>query len=273
MQTDDLVITGSDQTPKGYVYAFEKATGRVRWKTAVGGLETDILRYGDTLIGGATGGRLVSLDIETGNQRWEFTTVTSPYGRFFTNTPALSEDTLYFGGPDGFVYAVSAKSGEAIWKQSFGSRVMTPIRVIGSHLFVGAFDRKVLRLDRASGKVTAELATEDFPHHSLVPAGDSFLVLLGQFTLVSLDSVLTKVEWSHKAPKGWSTFEPLVLDGVVLVGTEEGELFAYRLEDGTEAWSYQVEGVPRSLTVSDSVLYVGTLKGWVYAIEWPDLTQ
>ena len=43
--------------------------------------------------------------------------------------------------------------------------------------------------------------------------------------------------------------------------------YGYRLEDGTEVWSYQVEGVPRSLTVSDSVLYVGTLKGWVYAIK------
>jgi outer membrane protein assembly factor BamB len=144
---------------------------------------------------------------------------------------------------------------------------MTPIRAIGSHLFVGAFDRKVLRLDRASGKVTAEIATEDFPHHSLIPAGDSLLVLLGQFTLVSLDSDLTEVEWSHKAPKGWSTFEPLVLDGTVLVGTEEDELFAYRLEDGAEVWSYRAEGVPRSLTESDSVLYVGTLKGRVYAIK------
>jgi outer membrane protein assembly factor BamB len=267
------VITGSDQSPKGYVYAFEKATGRVRWKTAVGGLETDILRYGDTIIGGATGGKLVSLDLDTGNPRWEFTTETSLYGRYSTHTPALSGDTLYFGGPDGFVYALKAESGEAIWKQDLGSRVMTPIRSVGSHIFAGAFDRRVLRLDRASGKVTAAIDTEDFPHHSLVPAGESLLVLLGPSTLISLDVNLTDVEWSQKTPKGWSTFEPLVLDGVVLVGTEEDELSAHRLDDGIEVWNYWVGGVPRSLTVSDSVLYVGTLKGWVYAIEWAGPAQ
>lgn len=267
------MITGSDQSPRGYVYAFEKATGRVRWKTAVGGLETDLVRYRDTILGGTTGGKLVSLDLETGNLYWEFVTEKNPYGRYFTNTPALSGDTLYFGGPDGFVYALAAESGDVIWKQDLGSRVMTPIRAIGSDLFVGAFDRKVLRLDRATGTVTAEIGTADFPHHSLMPAGESLLVLLGQSTLVSLDSNLTQVGWSHKTPVGWSTFEPLVLDDVVLAGTEEGELFAFRHEDGTKAWSYPIEGVPRSLTEDDSVLYVGTLQGWVYAIERPAPTQ
>jgi outer membrane protein assembly factor BamB len=260
------VITGSDQSPKGYVYAFEKATGRVRWKTAVGGLETDLLRYRNTTLGGATGGKLVSLDLDTGNPRWEFATETNPYGEYHTHTPALSGDTLYFGGPDGFVYALAAGSGDAIWRQDLGSRVMTPIRAIGSHLFVGAFDRKVLRLDRASGTVTAEIGTADFPHHSLVPAGESLLVLLGKSTLVSLDLNLTKVGWSHETPVGWSTFEPLVLDDVVLAGNEGGELFAFRHQDGTKAWSYRVEGVPRSLSENDSVLYVGTLQGWVYAL-------
>jgi outer membrane protein assembly factor BamB len=102
-----------------------------------------------------------------------------------------------------------------------------------------------------------------------VPAGESLLVLLGESTVVSWDLDLTQVRWNHEATPGRSTFEPLVFDGVVLAGTEEGENLIDRHEDGTQVTRFEIEGTPRSLAVSDSVLYIGTLQGQVYAIDRP----
>ena len=266
--TDELVVTGSDRSTSGYVYAFEKATGEVRWKTEVGGLETDITRFQGSVIGGATGGSLVALDLQTGKLRWKFTTETDPYRRYFTETPALVEENLYFGGPDGSVYSLKAETGDVQWKRELGSRVMTPIRAIGQHLFVGVRERKVYRLSRSTGAIDAELETQDFPHHSLVGAEDSLLVLLGESTLVSLDLDLRGVRWSRAAGE-WNTFRPLVLHDVVIVGNGSGELFALRILDGSHAWSHKLGGVLRGLGESGTILYIGTLDGPVHALRYP----
>ena len=69
---------------------------------------------------------------------------------------------------------------------------------------------------------------------------------------------------------GWSTFEPLVLSDVVLIGNENGELCAFRHQDGKRVWSRKIEGVPRSLSASRATLYIGTLQGFVYATRIDD---
>lgn len=50
------------------------------------------------------------------------------------------------------------------------------------------------------------------------------------------------------------------------MGDEEGFVLAYRLSDGTQAWSHQLSGVIRGIGASDDVLFVGVLGGKVYAL-------
>lgn len=262
----ELVITGSDRSDKGYVYAFEQETGEVRWKTAAGGIETDLLQFRGTVIGVASGGKLVSLDLKTGEIKWKFSPKTRPYKRFSSETPALSENMLYFGGPDGHVYALKAASGEVAWKRNLQGRILTPLRSIGPHLFAGVREGKIYRLNRKTGAINAEMETEAFPHHSLVYSDGFLLVLLGESTLVCLDQNLETVRWKYTTDGEWSTFFPLIVDDTVIVGNDKGDLFALHREDGKVVRRYHPGGVLRGLGKDAGVIYVGTLKGLVHAL-------
>lgn len=269
--TEELVVTGSDSTASGYVYAFDRKTGGLRWKTAVGGLETDLLRSGrsgNTVFGGTTGGALVALDLATGRVVWKLETRGEPGRRSRVRAPALSGDRLFFPGLDGKVYAVQAATGEVLWQRDLGSRITTALLLADGHLFVGALNHRLYRLKPRTGEITAEQDAGDFPHSVLTVANGSLVVLAGEKTLLGLDLSL-KVRWTRTSSTPWSTLRPLVLGDSVLVGNDAGELLALRLADGTPVWSRHVEGVPRGLSHAGSTLFVGTLQGAVLAYESP----
>lgn len=266
--TGKLVIVGSDGTQKGYVYAFTKDTGKIIWKTPVpGGFDTDLFRFKDSVIGSTVGGQLMSLEINTGEVNWKFTVQTAAYRRS-SNTPALTGDTIYFAGPDGAVYAIEAESGQMIWKQPLKSRITTPVRSIGAYLWVGVRDRKIFRLNREKGTVNKVIETEDFPHHSLVRVKNTLVVLLGEAAAAALDLKTSKIRWQRKIEGEWSTYNPLIIKDIVLVGNGKGELFGLRLKDGGVAWSHMVGGMLRGLGRSNSILYIGTLRGFVHALSY-----
>jgi outer membrane protein assembly factor BamB len=267
MFTEKLVIIGSDSTEKGYVYAFEKDTGKLNWKTAAGGLGTNLCRFQNSIIGGTNDGQLVALDINSGEILWKFSTKTITHYRS-SSTPALVGGTVYFGGPDGSVYALKAKNGEFLWNHALGSRITTPVRAKDNYLYVGVRDRAVYCLHQRDGQVLAKINTPDFPHHSLVVVEDSILVLLGESRMACLDINHKRIRWSRSVLGEWTTYKPLVFDELVLVGDNEGRLFLLRQEDGSTVNSFQIGGVLRGLGKRDSILYIGTLKGMVHALKY-----
>ena len=57
---------------------------------------------------------------------------------------------------------------------------------------------------------------------------------------------------------------PYVVQGTVLLG-EQGKLHGFRLSDGREPWTEEVGGVICGVGNDQSTLYVGTLKGVIFA--------
>jgi outer membrane protein assembly factor BamB len=144
---------------------------------------------------------------------------------------------------------------------------LTPIRAVDQYVFVGIVEGKIFRLNRSTGAIEKELVTEAFPHHGLVPAEGSLLVLLGESKLSSLDLNLESVRWQREADE-WSTYNPLLMNDAAIVGTGDGEVLAVKISDGSTVWSHPVQGMPRGLGVEGPVLYIGTLKGSVYALRY-----
>lgn len=264
--TEDLVVTGSDSTAAGYVYAFERKTGTLRWKTAVGGLESDLLRAGGTAFGTTSEGSLVALELATGKVIWRVESRKEPSRR--VRAPALSGDRIFFPGLDGKVYAVQAATGEVLWQRDLGSPITTALLLAEGHLFAGALNHRLYRLNPRTGEITAEHDAGDFPHSVLTFANGSLVALVGEKGILGLDLGLN-IRWTRTASVPWSTLRPLVLGDTVLVGNDARELLALRLADGTPAWSRRIGGVPRGLSRDGSMLFVGTLEGAVLAYEHP----
>jgi outer membrane protein assembly factor BamB len=264
--TEKLIVIDTDGR-MGHVYAFDRSTGAVRWKYPVvwRGVASDLIRSGENLYALTLDDQLVCLDLETGQVKWSFRSSAPPNLFFWTSSPALLGDRVYFGGMDGIVYALDARSGKLTWKSEVGARVSTSVAVKGGDLYVGTANRHLYRLDAESGKVLADLALEGEPRWRLIAARDSLLVFVGPQILASVDFSLKAVRWSAKASQNWMTARPYLWRDMVLAG-DGSELIAFRASDGVREGSHQFSGTVRGIGVTDDILYVGTLKGPLFAM-------
>jgi len=264
--TDDLVIIGTDGTI-GHVYAFDRATGAVRWKYKVEatGVASDIVRLESQIYFVTIANDLVCLELQSGKPKWVFHEAYSSREHCVTcASPAVSDGRAYFGGADGFAYAVEAQSGRLIWKKDLGAQVTTSAAVDHHNLYLGTSKRHLYRLDTESGTVLSDLPTESAPNRRLIVAKDSLLAFLGDEIFASLDLDLKKLQWSAEASKQWTSARPYLWHDAVLVGNRR-ELVALRSSDGTREWSFQFPETVRGIGTSPDILYVGTLAGPVFA--------
>ena len=278
---NDQIITGTDGGGIGHVYAFEIATGKVRWKYAITkgapnsvGVPSDIVRLGHSIFGVTFGDELLSLNAETGKINWTFPSGYGSKKSMFPQSPALGGDSVFFGGMDGTVYALAAKSGEAIWKRDLGARVSTSVAVQGNALYVGTANGYIFRMNTKTGEITSQMKLETTPVGWPTLAGDSLLVYLnpnggagGADTLLSIDPALKQIRWHQQASSNWSLTRPFLWRSSVLAGNEKGEVKAFRLSDGAEEWSTKLKGTIRSFGSDKEVLFIGTLGGTVYAYQ------
>jgi outer membrane protein assembly factor BamB len=264
--TDRLLVIGTDGKI-GHVYAFERTTGAVLWKYKVNdrGVASDVIRVGDEGCFVTLGNKLVCVDLETGKPKWSFRSNYSGIDDCLTcSSPAVSEGRVFFGGLDGFAYALDADNGKLAWKRDLGAKVTTSAAVKGNSVYLGTDKRHVYRLNADSGEILGDAATNATPYGHLIPAGDSLFAFLGDEVVASFSLDLKKLQWSAEASKEWTSARPYLWRDLVLAGNRH-ELIALRSADGSRAWSFQFPETVRGIGTSTNVLYIGTLKGPIFA--------
>jgi len=274
--TDRLVIVGSDVAsgeeaegttiPDGYVYAFEQATGDVRWKFGLeGGIPSDLLRIDGSLYGVGNDGRLVCLEIGTGELRWSVGSESGTQSHAPRYSLLSFGDKIVFSGPQGLLTAVDPVSGKEIWTHQLHEEVNTTLVRAGGDFYVATDMETIYRLSSKSGAIRAQLPAPGLPFGTPIDLGDSLLVLLEGGDFARIDTDEGRVLWTRSIEDEWTSFRPRVLEDRVLVGSGDGELIALNLEDGALLESYRVHGAIRGFAASDGVLYIGTLGGRLFA--------
>jgi outer membrane protein assembly factor BamB len=263
--TEELVIIGTDGNI-GHLYAFERSTGLVRWKYRVNerGVASDIVRLGDSLYAVTLGDELLSLDLKSGKVKWTFRGGYSGQDCLTCSSPTAAADRVYFGGLDGFAYALNAESGKLLWKRDLGAKVTTSAAIQGHDVYVGTAKRQLYRLNADSGDVLGDTETEAAPSGRLIVVDNTLLAFLGDQIFASFDLDLKKLRWSTEASKQWTSARPYLWGDTVLAG-DRHELVAFRATDGIREWSHQFPETIRGIGTSSEVLYIGTLAGPVFA--------
>jgi outer membrane protein assembly factor BamB len=266
---EELVIAGSDRRKSGgfaHLYAFERTTGKPRWKYRVDlGVAADVLRIGPNIYAVTLQDEVLCLDWKTGELVWKSATGQPNEEFFLSSSPTASRDQIFLGGLDGTVSALDANSGAVLWRRELGGRITTSVLLADGSLYAGNSNRHLYRLDSGTGAVTADLTAEEVPTERLLFADGLLLVFFADKNVACLDPTLKGIRWKRAAPAPWSSSKPYSWKRAVLVGDESGELFAYRISDGLLLWSEKFEGVIRGIGYSEDALYIGTLKGRVYA--------
>ena len=191
----------------------------------------------DTIVIGTRQGEVLALDLVSGETRWKFQLESEEKDRGVYGTPALSDDTVFIGGYDGFVYAVVDGERKGKWPEDIDSPIGA---IVGSPALVNDL--------------------------LIVSSTDSYLYALEVQVEDSSGRVSFKKEWEFPTgSKIWSS--PTVADDVVYIGSQDHKVYAINVDDGAEIWSFTTGGaVVASPLVEDGRLYVGAFDNIFYAL-------
>jgi outer membrane protein assembly factor BamB len=275
----DQIVATADVAPdppaEAGVHAFDIDSGRQLWTQLIGrGIAGAVTGTAKRVFVYTIPGDLVALDLASGKREWTFPAKASGW-----ESPATLGSRVFAGSTDGIVYALNSDTGRLDWEQKLGAPLSTSIRVGSAGVYVGTSDGTVHRLHAASGKVLSSVKVDDVLQPASAPlvTSKSVLVLLvdreaNYRALVSIDPEAGRVNWRRPAPDRWSTSRVFASKQTIVFGTPTGDVTAYCLADGTQAWSHKLAVAPiRSIGGNDDgMLFVGTVPGALYAVKAPD---
>jgi outer membrane protein assembly factor BamB len=274
--TDDLILIGTDKScdPNGvgHVYAFERDTGKVRWKYRAISVPTDILRVGSSVFFGSFQDQWSSVDLKTGSLNWSFSTGATNKECDPPKAPITDGNRLFIAGLDGVIYSLDASTGRVGWKRKLPAAPSTGLALREMSIYVGTSDERIYRMNAETGAVLSELATEANPVGRLVFANDSLLLFLQNAServgyIISVDSKLSGVRWKQRSSPDWASERPQLWKDLLVAGNCRGEMAAFRAADGEPQWNLSLKGCIRSIGSSGNMLFVGVQEGTIYAYE------
>ena len=274
--TRDLILIGTDRScdPNGvgHAYAFERDSGKVRWKYRSTSVPTDIVQLNLSVHFGSFQDQWSSVDLKTGSLNWSFSTGATNKKCDLPKAPVTDGHRLFIAGLDGVIYSLDATTGRVGWKRKLPAAPSTGLALKDLSIYVGTSDQRIYRLNAETGAVISELATEAKPVGRLVFANDSMWLFLQNAServgyLISIDSKLTAVRWKQRSSPDWASERPHLWKDLVVAGNCRGEVTAFHATDGAPQWNLSLKGCIRSIGSDDNMLFVGVQEGTIYAYE------
>lgn len=158
--------------------------------------------------------------------------------------PTVDGSVLYAADPGGRLSAFDAASGAQVWRIDTEMRLSSSPGVSEGTLVVGSLDGEVLAINPDSGterwraKVSSEVLS--------TPAIGQGLVIVRAIDGRIFAFSITDGErrWVHDQGTPSLTLRgnsaPLLVEGAVLVGYDNGQLVALRAEDGAQIWEQAI---------------------------------
>ena len=243
----------------GNVYAFDPATGKLKWKLpAFSNQLTSSIEFANGVLYTGIGNNLVAIDTATRVFKWQYITGASMY-----STPTFANGILYTNSDDGYIHAVNSATGNLLWKYQQGvlsnlGNYSSPT-VINGIVYVGSMDNYVYAIDATTGilkwKKTFPLLGSEI-HSS--PSVVNGIVYIGYSNyLLALNAVDGALIWAANM-SGFVNPSPTVINDVVYVASSSGSVCAFNALNGQVLWNRSTSGgIDGSPIVSDGTVYVG----------------
>ena len=221
----------------------------------------------DVLYIGTAAGQLVALDTESGETIWRYELQSEDEERAIYGTPTVFDGTVYVGGYDGVLYAISTDGVEE-WSERLGGAIVGGPVVVDNMVLVGSSDGYMYAID-----VQDQTRRWRFPTGHKVwstPAVEDGVVYFG-----SLDHKLYAVnledgsERWHFKTQGAVVAQPVVSRGRVYVGSFDSVFYAVDVATGAEVWRFEDarNWYWASAIAVDQLIYAPSLDGTLYALD------
>jgi len=266
--TDGYVVAASTDH---FIYCLRD--GKLVWKFEA--LKPDVaapvIADGVVYIGGSDG-HFRALGLVSGKLLWDFDQVRG----FVVDKPLVYGGTVYFGCWGYDLYALDKLTGRLVWKWHNGmtSRMHSPAAcwpvAAGGRVFIVAPDQVMTAFDAASGAVLwRSRAPRLRVRESMGLSADSSLVYVktmdGVVIGVSTTAASLQIDWRSPVDLGYELAPTALLesDGIVLVPTHSGTVWALARKDGQLLWKYKASNcmVNGILPVGSGRYVVSTMDG------------
>jgi glucose dehydrogenase len=186
------------------------------------------------------GGNIYAFDAKTGAKIWNCSTIGGVY-----SSPAVSENKVFIAA-DANVYTLNASTGAKMWNYTTGGFMNSSPNVVNGVVYIGSGNNNVYALNASTGAKLWNY-TSPGPSQSVIETG---------FNSGAFES------------------SPAVVNGVVYIGSDDGNLYALNASTGVKIWNYTTSfqqtymngnQVTSSPAVSQGIVYVGSVGGNIYA--------
>jgi serine/threonine-protein kinase len=269
---------GSLVSGRSAVYALDTATGERRWRTDISNSSLPATPVDGVALGAGmlfvnrADGVVLALDTVTGEERWEVQLPKPQRG-----TPVYENELVFITtGFDGAeIYALQASTGDIAWMVEGPQNPATGAAVLDGTLYVPFEGGDLVAYDAAtgaerwrvaSGLRAADDSTGPSPGLPLVTGGMVYVTSNGfsGSATEALDAATGIQQWIALIGE-FSGSAPALVDGVVLVGSDTGELVGLDAATGAESWRVTVPNEVDIDLNQESPPLVGN--GWIFVTD------
>ena len=164
-------------------------------------------------------------------------------GGLVHSTPTVLDGVAYIGGTGGVVNAIDTGKGEIKWAFAAGAPVFSDVAATADAVYFTCDNGGLYKLGRGDGKQVWRYDLGDAGVSRVLPHPTVF-------------------DWD------WQASTPLVVDGVVYVGSGEGSFHAVDAATGERKWRFATNGKIRNAAAIDGdQVVVGSSDHHVYALD------
>ena len=226
-------------------------------------------------------GKVVAVNAEDGNRKWEVTLeAAAPTGGFgcapsgtpvaIYGNPAVAGELVYAGAYNGKVYAINFDSGALRWvypREGSLSAIVGGVVTDGDKLYFGCSDDKVYALDAETGDKKWEFETGDKIWATPTIDGDTLYIGSFDKKLYAIDAETGEKKWEFEAEGAFAS-TPLVYEDTVYIGSFDRYFYAVDAADGTKKWEFEAEKWFWTRAVAfNNTIYAGCFDGNVYILD------
>lgn len=205
-----------------------------------------------------------AVKLQTGELVWKF-----PTRGGIASSPVVDENSklCIFGSEDFSLYAVDYRTGRISWSYATKDRVRGAPRIAHDHVFFGSDDGKVYALGVASGRfmwsydMSAPVRSRPFVTNELVIVGSESGEIIGL-------GLSGNRKWSYRTKRGVISSPHVdVNEGIVYVGSTDGNLYAIDATNGYNSWRFRTNGpIVSSPIEHKGYVYFGSADGNFYCL-------
>lgn len=163
-------------------------------------------------------------------------------GTYYQSKPTAAKGRVYFGAPSGVVYAVSAETGEELWRCELGGAVSAAPEYANGRIYVGqqGGEDEFYCLDAETGEPLWQQATGWVWGSAAVDDGQVFVAAVNGWAYC-LDAKTGAIKWRYRTAQSLAA-EPLLDEQTVYIGGWGHYLYAFDRNSGEIQWKKQLSG-------------------------------